>query len=406
MAIGSMGRNGQAGGGVRLVAARSVQPSPFHRATLRDGCSAYAVASYNISHQTYYPLQLLDAEEEYRKLVNDAVLFDPPVERPVEIAGPQAAAFVDRMLARDMRRCAPGQCRYVLLCDQAGRVLMDSIVLRLEENRYWLSGDLGWMRGLAAGLGMEVEVALADAAPLQVQGPKARQIMAALLGEQVAGLGFYRLARATLGDMELAITRTGWTGEFGYEVYLTDLTRGVELWDAILAAGRPFGLAATGTSEARRIEAGIPDTSREACPEHNPFEIGLGRLIDLEKELPYVGREALRRIHAQGISRKLVGYSAAERIDIDRGKAPWEGGRDTLPWPVCHSGEKVGKATCAVWSFALQRTIGYAMVPLALTAPGQELTVETPSGAIAATVTQVPFVDPEKTRMRPEKRRR
>ena len=403
MAIGSMGRDkekGETGGGVRLVAPRSVQPSPFHAATLRDGCRAYAVTSYNISHQTYYPLQLLDAEEEYRKLVNDAVLFDPPVERPVEIAGPQAAAFVDRLLARDMGRCAPGQCRYVLLCDQAGRVLMDSVILRLEENRYWLSGDLGWMRGLAAGLEMEVEVAIAAAAPLQVQGPKARRIMAALLGEEVASLGFYRLARVALGDMELVVTRTGWTGELGYEVYLTDLARGVELWDAILTAGRPFGLAATGTSEARRIEAGILDTAREACPEHNPFEIGLGRLIDLDKQVPYVGREALRRIHAQGVARKLVGYAAPERIDIDRGKMPWESGRQTLPWPVHHGGERVGKATCSVWSFALQRTIGYAMVPLALAAPGQALTVETPAGPLVATVTQVPFVDPEKKRLR------
>lgn len=385
------GRELRQAGSVRAVAARTVEPSPFHEATSRDGCRAYVVASYTISHQTYYPMQLLDAEEEYRRLVNDAVLFDPPVERPVEIAGPQAAAFVDRLLPRDMSRCAPGQCRYVVLCDQLGRVLMDSVILRLEEDRYWLSGDLGWMRGLAAGLAMEVAVETSDAAPVQVQGPKARLAMEALFGEAVSGLGFYRLARVTLAGMELVVTRTGWTGELGYEIYLTDRGRGVELWDAILEAGRPFGLVATGTSEARRIEAGILSTAHEACPEHDPFEIGLGRLVDLDKPVPYVGREALRRIHARPLARRLVGFSSPERL---------QGSSEGLPWPIRHGGETVGKATSAAWSFALERTIGFAMLPPALAVPGQALSVETPAGAIAATATAVPFVDPEKKRMR------
>ena len=290
-----------------LAAMRNVRRSPFHEATLRDGCRLYAVASYTVSHQCYYPVRLLDARQEYEKLTSASVLFDPPVERPVEISGPDAAAFADRLLTRDMTKCPPGQCRYAILCDADGRVLMDSVLLRLEENRFWLSGDLGWIRGCAAGLGVTVDVDLAEASPLQIQGPTSRDVVHALFGEAVSGLKFYHLARVELDGMELVVTRTGWTGERGYEVYLTDFGRGVELWDRILEAGRPFGLTATGTSDVRRIEAGILDTSLEACPLHNPFELGMDRLVEFDKAAPFIGREALARIADRGVARRLVG---------------------------------------------------------------------------------------------------
>ncbi len=374
-----------------LAAIRSAHRSPFHEATLRDGCRAYVQTSYTISHQVYYPVRLLDADVEYEKLTTASVLFDPPVERPVEITGPDAAAFVDRLLTRDMTTCAAGQCRYVILCDQNGRVLMDSVLLRLEENRFWLSGDLGWIRGCAAGLGMTVDVELAEASPLQIQGPTSRDVVHALFGESVSGLKFYRLARVELDGMALVVTRTGWTGEWGYEVYLTDLGRGVELWDRILEAGRPFGLTATGTSDVRRIEAGIFDTWLEASPLHNPFELGMDRLVDLGKAVPFIGRDALRRIAAEGVTRRMVGYASGERFGT---------GRQGFPWPVTDGDAEIGYATCAVWSSALERTIGYAMVPLDRTAEGAALTIATPHGPQPAVVHRVPFVDPAKRRMR------
>ena len=396
-----------------LVAPRSARRSPFHEATLRDGCRQYIQAAYTISHEVYYPLRLLDADVEYEKLTTASVLFDPPVERPVEIAGPDAAAYVDRLLTRDMTKCAVGRCRYAILCDREGRVLMDSVILRLEENRFWLSGDLGWIRGCAAGLGMAVDVDLAEASPLQIQGPTSRDVVHALFGEAVSGLKFYRLARVELDGMALVVTRTGWTGERGYEVYLTDFGRGVELWDRILEAGRPFGLTATGTSNVRRVEAGILDTSLEACPPHNPFELGLDRFVDFGKASPFIGREALARIAAEGVARKLVGYASGERFDAGReGLPPPAADGDaalwteisrrskSFPWPVTDGDAEIGYATCAVWSSALERTIGYAMVPPGRTAEGAPLTIATPDGPRPAAVHRVPFVDPAKTRMR------
>ena len=194
-----------------------------------------------------------------------------------------------------------------------------------------------------------------------------------------------------MGGQKVLITRTGWTGERGYELYLADTSRGVELWDTILEAGKPFGLVATGTSDVRRVEAGILDTSHEACPRHNPFELGFDRLVDLDKDIPFVGRDALRAIKAQGITRKLVGYASTARFDT---------GRRGRPCPVSDGGQEIGYATCAVWSHVLERTIGYAMVPLAYTDEGSPLTINTPDGPQAAQVHRVPFVDPDKSRMR------
>lgn len=185
----------------------------------------------------------------------------------------------------------------------------------------------------------------------------------------------------------VVVTRTGWTSEVGYEVYLRDGSRGEELWERILEAGRPFNIRPTGPSDIRRIEGGILNHGVDMTLDTNPYEVGLDRLVDLDKEAEFLGREALRRVRAEGVQRRLVG------VEIEG--APIE--FNMTRWPVRKGGDKVGQVTSAIYSPRLQKNIGYAMAPVAHAALGTELEVETPQGAVRAVVVPMPFVDPGKT---------
>ena len=374
----------------------TIRRSPFHQGTLEAGCDGYGVYSYTISDVCYYPANVMDPVEEYWKLVKDAILFDPPVERPIEIRGPQASELVDRLVTRDLSTCRVGQCKYVVLCDDKGGLLPDSVLIRLDSDRYWLSGDLGWIKGLGIGWGLAADVFQSNASPVQVQGPRSKDVMHSMFGDTVSGLKFYNWVEVTFQGLPLIVTRTGWTGEHGYEIYLSDQERGLELWNAILDAGKPYGLVAGGTSMARRVEAGILAMG-EYCLEHNPYEVGLGRWVDLDKKSPFVGREALRYIHNKGITRKLVGYTSPEEIVPANYNMTHE---LEFPFPVRVGANVVGTVTVAVWSPSLEKTIGFAMVPIELSEIGSSLTADTPDGPVEIEVTSVPFVDPGKLRMK------
>jgi len=183
------------------------------------------------------------------------------------------------------------------------------------------------------------------------------------------------------------LTRTGWTGEVGFEVYLRDGSRGTDLWERIMAAGLPYDIRPTGPSDIRRVEAGILNHGADMTIENNPYEVGLGRLVDAGKEQDFMGKEALARIASEGVQRKLVG------VEIEGDRIPFNDAR----WPARdEKGAEVGKVTSALYSPRLEKNIGYAWVPVALGEPGTRLAVETPAGAASATVVPVPFVDPTK----------
>jgi glycine cleavage system aminomethyltransferase T len=279
-----------------------------------------------------------------------------------------------------------GEGRYVLLTDEAGGIVNDPVLLRVEENRFWLacadSDVLLWAKGVSRGSGLDVELRELDIAPLQVQGPKSRDVMRALFGEAALGLGYYRFFRAELHGIPVVVTRTGWTGELGYEIYLLDAGRGTELWDRVMAAGKPHGMVPTGPSDIRRIEAGILNYGIDMTLDTNPYELGLERLVELDKPAQFIGREALRRIRAQGPGRKLVGVEIeGARMELNM-----------VPYPV----RPAGTVSSAVYSPRLKKNIGYALVPARSAAPGTALEVHTPEGARAARVVAMPFVDPKK----------
>ena len=360
--------------------------SPYFDATQRYGCWGYTV--YN---HMFLPIGYDELEREYWKLLNDVTVWDVSVERNIEISGPDAYPFMSLLTPRDLSKCAVGSGKYVLLTDESGGIINDPVMLRLEENRFWLaaadSDILLWARGVAYGTGMNVQVRELDVAPMQIQGPKSRELVLELFGDRVQSLAYYQFFETKLGAIPVIVTRTGWTGELGYELYLLDPSQGNELWERVMDAGKRHGIAPTGPSDIRRIEAGILNHGIDISLDTNPFEVGLDRLVDLDKSQPFIGKNALRRLKTTGVRRKLAG------VEIEGAKLDL----NMTTWPVRAAAERIGEVTSAVYSPRLKKNIGYAMVPTDHAALGTKLTVDTADGERTATVVPMPFVDPAKT---------
>jgi aminomethyltransferase len=360
--------------------------TPFFEATQHHGAKGYTVYNHML-----FPIQFDDLEAEYWKLVNEVTLWDVGVERQIQITGPDAFEFTNLLTPRDLSECEVGQAKYVVITAPDGVIINDPVLLRLADDRFWLaladSDVLLWAKGLAHGLGMQVELAELQVAPIQVQGPKSKQVMQALLGEQVLGLKYYHFIQTAVQGMPVIVTRTGWSGEVGFEIYLLESDQGTALWESVMEAGKPYNIAPTGPSDIRRIEAGILNYGADITLEDNPYEVGLGWMVDLDQEADFVGKSALARIAREGPRRKLVGVEIeGERIDFNMTK-----------WPVSAAGATVGRITSAIYSPGLKKNIGYAMLPVEHTELGTELSVAVPDSVERkATVVPRPFVDPDK----------
>ena len=360
--------------------------TPYFEATQRWGAKAYTVYNHML-----FPIAFADLEEEYWHLIHHVTLWDVAVERQVEITGPDAFRFTNMLTPRDLTKCAVGQGKYVVITADDGGIINDPVLLRLGQNHFWLaladSDVLLWARGLALNAGMDVHIKEPDVSPLQIQGPKAKGVVQSLFGDEVLRLSYYWFLETRLDGIPVIVTRTGWSGEVGYEVYLRDGSRGEELWERIMEAGRPFDIRPTGPSDIRRVEAGILNWGADMTLENNVYEVGLDRLVDTAKPDDYVGRAALEGIRARGPVRKLVGVEiAGDPIAFN-----------TTKWPVSAGNGRIGSITSALWSPRLELNIGYAMVPVAHAASGTKLAVTLPEGETrAATVVAKPFVDPKK----------
>jgi glycine cleavage system aminomethyltransferase T len=359
--------------------------SPFFEATQRHGPRGYTV--YN---HTLFPTAFDDFEEEYRHLLEHVTLWDVAVERNVEVTGPDGFRFAQLLTCRDLSKCEVGQGKYVLITAPDGGILNDPVMLRLDENTFWFaladSDVLFYAFGLAARVGMDVRLSEVDAAPLQIQGPKSKDVVSELFGDEILDLRYYWFSRTEVDGIPVIVTRTGWTSEVGYEVYLLDPARGVDLWDRIMEAGRPHDIRPTGPSDIRRIEGGIFNYRADMDWTNNPFELGLDRLVDLDTDAEFMGKDALRRIRDQGVRRRIVG------VEIDGARLEM----NATKWPVRSDGETIGTVTSAIHSPRLEKNIGFAWVPVERSELGTVLRVDTADGEREATVVQMPFVDPGK----------
>jgi aminomethyltransferase len=363
-----------------------IRRTPFYEATQRYGPKGFTV--YN---HMYFPIRFDDFEAEYWHLLNRVTLWDVAVERNIEVTGPDGLRFAQLMTPRDLSRCEVGQGKYVLITAPDGGILNDPVMIRLEENTFWFalasSDVLLYAKGLQAYSGLHVTVREADASPVQIQGPLSKDVVRDLFGDEIVNLRYYYFARTELDGIPVIVTRTGWTSEVGYEVYLLDHTRGVDLWERIMEAGRPYDIKPTGPSDIRRIEGGIFNWGADMTYDDNPFEMGLERLVDFDMPGECLALPALARIRDGGVSRRIVG------VEFDGEPFP---ALNAVKWPVLHEGATVGKATSAVYSPRLEKNIGYAWLPEELARQGQAVQARSEWGERTATVVPMPFIDPGK----------
>ena len=363
-----------------------IRKSPYFDATVRWGAQGFSV--YN---HMYIPRDFGDPEQNFWNLVDQAILCDVAVERQVEITGPDAAKFTQMLTCRDLSKMAVGQCKYILITNADGGILNDPILLRLAENHFWISladsDILLWAQGVAVHSGLNVQIKEPDVSPLQLQGPNSGLIMQELFGDSITDLKYYWLRELELEGIPLVVSRTGWSSELGYELYLRDGSKGDQLWELIMAAGASHGLKPGHTSSIRRIEGGMLSYHADADIDTNPFELGFDRLVNLDMDAEFIGKAALRKIKQEGPMRKQVGLV----LDC----APLTGPNTTF-WAIQQDGATIGKVTSAVYSPRLKQNIALAMVATDAAIMGAEVEVLTNTGVVKATMVERPFYDPKK----------
>ena len=363
-----------------------IRKSPYFDATVKWGATGFSV--YN---HMYIPRDFGNPEQNFWILIKKSILCDVAVERQVEITGPDAYKFIQLLTPRDLSKLSVRQCKYVLIVNNDGGILNDPVLLRLAENHFWLSladsDVLLWAQGVAVNSGLDVKISEPDVSPLQLQGPTSQKIMVKLFGEDIRELKYYWLREYELDGIPLVVSRTGWSSELGYEIFLRDGSRGNELYEKIMEAGKEHGIQPGHTSSIRRIEGGMLSYHADADIHTNPFELGFDRLVNLDTDINFIGKEALKKIKQEGIKRKQVGLI----IDCDPLSGP-----NTSFWPIEKDGKKIGKVTSAVYSPRLKKNIALSMVEVNHSEIGNQLDVQTNEGKYSATIVEKPFYDPKK----------
>ena len=363
-----------------------IRKSPYFDSTVKWGATGFSV--YN---HMYIPRDFGSPEQNFWNLIEKSILCDVAVERQVEITGPDAYKFIQLLTPRDLSKLSIGQCKYVLIVNNDGGILNDPVLLRLAENHFWLSladsDVLLWAQGVAVNSGLDVKISEPDVSPLQLQGPTSQEIMVKLFGEDIRDLKYYWLREYELDGIPLIVSRTGWSSELGYEIYLRDGSKGNELYEKIMLAGKDYGLQPGHTSSIRRIEGGMLSYHADADINTNPFELGLDRLVNLDNDINFIGKDALQKIKQECVKRKQVGLE----IDCEPLSGP-----NTTFWSVKKDNTNIGKVTSAVYSPRLKKNIALAMVSIEQSQIGNKSQINTNEGMFNCTVVEKPFYDPKK----------
>ena len=368
--------------GATIAIQPRIRKGAFFDAAWRHGCRKFSV--YN---RTYISSTFSDPTDEYWNVTKNVAIWPVMGERQVEIRGKDAAKFVQFLTSRDMSKCAVNQCKYALITDQSGGIVCDPIILKLAHDRFWLSTsdcDLElWAKGVAVNSPFK-DVAISDAnvSVIQIQGPKSPNLVNDMFGDDVLDLKYYWHKTVIFQGNELQISRTGWSGEFGYELYLEDHEQGDALFDALLDTGKPYGVAPGAVNQTRRIESGILSWGVDMGIDENPYQVGLGRLVELENDNHFIGRAALEKIKDQQVEKTLVG------LLIDG--SPLEANES--PWNLYSNGKNVGKLTSLSYSPRLEKNIALGLVSKDFSEVGTELSVTTWDGERNLYVSGLPFL--------------
>ena len=363
-----------------------IRKSPYYDSTRKYGAKSFTIYNY-----MYMPTSYTSSEEEYVSLTNDVTMWDVAGERQIEINGPDAYNFVRTLTPRNLEKCEIGHCLYILLTGEDGCIINDAVLLRVKPDQFWISpGDsevLLWIQGVAVNSGMDVNVFEPDVSPLQIGGPKAPQLIEKLFDEDHRDVGFYRAIETSLLGIPLVLARTGWSGEISYELYLRNHKLGDQLWEIVREAGQEYNISPIAPNTIRSIEGGLLSFRSDVLKEDNPYTIGLGRLVDTNQSIDFIGKSALKKIEEEGTKRMLVGVI----LDGDPIKNPPE-----QFWPVIDHDLKIGHVSRCIYSPRLKKNIGFANIPTEFSKIDTNLSVISPEGKRSATVCKWPWFPAER----------
>ena len=358
-----------------------IRKSPFFDSTVKAGVTHFS--TYN---HTYVPISYGDLAAEYDRLINGVAMWDVSCERQVSIKGPDALELARLLTPRNLGALAPGMGKYVPMTNSIGTLINDPVLLQVDADEVWLSiadSDMKyWAEGIAVAKGMDVAVHEPDVSPLAVQGPKADEVVAALFGDWIREMKYFGFKRAELDGIPLIVARSGWSKQGGFELYLLDGGRGNDLWSKVAEAGRPHGIGPGAPNYIERVESGLISINADTDDATNPFEMGLGKFVDLDQPVDFIGKDALSRIKKEGPKRRFCG------LVMDG--APLKA-TNTHQWPVTLDGDYAGFASASAWSPRLGRNIATALITVGAAEHGQGLVVDTEDGVRTATVTSLPF---------------
>ncbi len=381
----------------QMLISTRIRKSPWWHLSKAAGCWAYT--TYN---HMYHPRAYIKPEdgglfEEYKYLTQHVSMWDVAVERQIQVKGPDAADFVNLLITRDVHSVVPTmQARYVILCNQHGGVINDPVLLRVADDEFWFSISdsdlLLWAQGVNSFAKYNVDINEIDVSPVQIQGPKSAALMEKMFGSHIREIPYYHLIHETLNGRAVTISRTGFSAEVGFEIYLHDaMLYADDVWPYIMEQGEEFNLRVIAPSHVRRLEAGILSYGQDMDIENNPFEVRLGWQVDLNKE-EFIGKEALARIKDEGVKQRLVGLKMGGEPIV------WYN-EGFYPVKDINSGDDVGYITSAFWSPNMQSNIALAVMPRSHWKRGTRVKALLPNdGIVDGKVVRVPFFDPTKER--------
>ncbi len=358
-----------------------VRKSPFFDATVRHGVTHFT--TYN---HMYMATSYGNPQAEYQRLLEGVSLWDVSCERQVELSGPDAGALAQYLCPRDLSRCVVGQGLYTPLCDHSGRIINDPVLLKLSENRFWLSiadsDILLWARAVCAEKGFDATVCEPDVSPLAVQGPKAEAVVADLFGDWVKTLKYFWFKETSLDGIPVVVARSGWSKQDGFELYLMDSAQGLALWDKVWAAGEPYGIGPGTPNAIERVESALISYGTETDDDTNPLELGLGKYVHPNIDADFIGKQALKKIAETGPSRLLTGLFMASDTPVN--------GIDHK-CPVTLDDNPVGFISVATHSPRLNKNIGIALLERSVVENQQTVIAHTPERAYTCEITSLPF---------------
>lgn len=358
-----------------------LRPSPFFEMTVAAGMTS--CTTYN---HMLMPTGYGNPQEEYWRLINGVAMWDVACERQVQLMGRDAARLAQILCPRNLSTCVVGQGKYVALCNHAGTLINDPILLKRADDCYWLSiadsNILFWARVIAAERGLDVDICEPDVSPLAIQGPKAEDVVAAMFGDWVRSLKYFWFRDAEIEGIPVAVARSGWSKQSGFELYLMDGAKGAALWNLVAEAGRPRDIGPGYPNACERIESGLISWGGDTDDATNPFEVRMGKYVDLDVADDVIGIGALRRIKAAGVRRQQLGV-ILEGDEPSAVPSTW--------FDIAANDRKIGSMTNCIWSWRLKRNIGFALVAAAAE-PGDAVEVLKDGKRIPAKLTVLPFL--------------